>query len=155
MNAITFLILNHFVECRMTWRFSYIHDFTIWFVRGEVVFDEMGFFSTLFGLFGFGFGISVGLVIGYLLFIYVQSTDVQVCSLIFMHSLLFHYYIKHFLYHVLFIIDKILPFLIQAMSLLPPDCSILIMQEGIHNKLESHCSIMIFNYFFPILHTSS
>ncbi|PQQ14407.1 synaptotagmin-1 [Prunus yedoensis var. nudiflora] len=37
----------------------------------------MGFFSTIFGFCGFGLGISIGLVAGYFLFIYVQSTDVQ------------------------------------------------------------------------------
>ncbi|KAJ4842695.1 Synaptotagmin-2 [Turnera subulata] len=37
----------------------------------------MGFFSTIFGFFGFGVGISVGLVIGYFLFIYVQPSDVK------------------------------------------------------------------------------
>ncbi|KAM5550056.1 synaptotagmin-1-like [Rosa sericea] len=37
----------------------------------------MGFFSTIFGLFGFGLGISIGLVAGYFLFIYVQSSDVE------------------------------------------------------------------------------
>ena len=38
----------------------------------------MGFFSSILGLFGFGVGISVGLVVGYFLFIYFQPTDVQV-----------------------------------------------------------------------------
>ncbi|KAF5207932.1 Synaptotagmin-2 [Thalictrum thalictroides] len=37
----------------------------------------MGFFSTIFGLFGFGMGISIGLVAGYYLFIYFQPTDVK------------------------------------------------------------------------------
>ncbi|KAB2636220.1 hypothetical protein D8674_026754 [Pyrus ussuriensis x Pyrus communis] len=37
----------------------------------------MGFFSTIFGFCGFGLGISIGLVAGYFLFIYVQSSDVQ------------------------------------------------------------------------------
>lgn len=37
----------------------------------------MGFFSTIFGVFGFGFGISIGLTVGYILFIYVQPTDVE------------------------------------------------------------------------------
>ncbi|KAL2346043.1 hypothetical protein Fmac_000043 [Flemingia macrophylla] len=37
----------------------------------------MGFFSTIFGFFGFGFGISIGLVIGYFLFIYVEPRDVK------------------------------------------------------------------------------
>ncbi|KAL6213103.1 hypothetical protein ACLB2K_012550 [Fragaria x ananassa] len=37
----------------------------------------MGFFSTIFGFFGFGLGISIGLVAGYFLFIYVQSSDVE------------------------------------------------------------------------------
>eukprot|EP00250_Pteridium_aquilinum_P035462 c9459_g1_i1 orf=161-1768(+) len=37
----------------------------------------MGFFSTLFGLFGFGVGIVLGLVCGYYIFIYWQSTDVK------------------------------------------------------------------------------
>ncbi|KAJ7978613.1 synaptotagmin-2-like [Quillaja saponaria] len=37
----------------------------------------MGFFSTIFGICGFGFGISIGLVAGYFLFIYFQPTDVQ------------------------------------------------------------------------------
>lgn len=41
---------------------------------------EMGFFSTIFGFCGFGLGISIGLVAGYFLFIYVQSSDVQVRS---------------------------------------------------------------------------
>ena len=42
----------------------------------------MGFFSTIFGFFGFGIGITVGLVIGYFLFIYVQPSDVKVSSAI-------------------------------------------------------------------------
>ncbi|XP_010555231.1 PREDICTED: synaptotagmin-1 [Tarenaya hassleriana] len=37
----------------------------------------MGFFSTILGFCGFGVGISLGLVIGYLLFIYVQPSDVK------------------------------------------------------------------------------
>ncbi|KAL4187395.1 hypothetical protein AMTRI_Chr09g38820 [Amborella trichopoda] len=37
----------------------------------------MGFVSAVLGLFGFGVGISVGLVIGYYLFIYFQPTDVK------------------------------------------------------------------------------
>ncbi|XP_050366039.1 synaptotagmin-1-like [Argentina anserina] len=37
----------------------------------------MGFFSTIFGFFGFGLGVSIGLVAGYFLFIYVQSSDVE------------------------------------------------------------------------------
>ncbi|VFR03576.1 unnamed protein product [Cuscuta campestris] len=37
----------------------------------------MGFISTIMGLFGFGFGITIGLLIGYFLFIYVQPTNVK------------------------------------------------------------------------------
>uniref|UniRef100_A0A0E0MK10 C2 domain-containing protein n=1 Tax=Oryza punctata TaxID=4537 RepID=A0A0E0MK10_ORYPU len=37
----------------------------------------MGFFSTVLGFFGFGVGITIGLVIGYYLFIYFQPTDVK------------------------------------------------------------------------------
>lgn len=37
----------------------------------------MGFFSTIFGLFGFVVGITLGLVIGYFLFIYWQPSDVK------------------------------------------------------------------------------
>ncbi|XP_075476547.1 synaptotagmin-1-like [Primulina tabacum] len=37
----------------------------------------MGFFSTVFGLVGFGVGISSGLVIGYYLFVYFQTSDVK------------------------------------------------------------------------------
>eukprot|EP00257_Ricinus_communis_P022213 XP_015581877.1 synaptotagmin-1 [Ricinus communis] len=37
----------------------------------------MGFFSTIFGFCGFGVGISMGLVIGYYLFIFFQPTDVK------------------------------------------------------------------------------
>ncbi|KAJ1411687.1 putative synaptotagmin-2 [Sesbania bispinosa] len=37
----------------------------------------MGFFGTIFGFFGFGIGISIGLVVGYFLFIYFQPTDVK------------------------------------------------------------------------------
>ncbi|KAJ8505208.1 hypothetical protein OPV22_006094 [Ensete ventricosum] len=37
----------------------------------------MGFFNSVFGFFGFGIGIAVGLVIGYYLFIYFQPTDVK------------------------------------------------------------------------------
>ncbi|KAG8070574.1 hypothetical protein GUJ93_ZPchr0006g43170 [Zizania palustris] len=37
----------------------------------------MGFFSTVLGFFGFGVGVTVGLVIGYYLFIYFQPTDVK------------------------------------------------------------------------------
>lgn len=38
----------------------------------------MGFFGTIFGFFGFWIGISIGLVVGYFLFIYIQPTDVKV-----------------------------------------------------------------------------
>ncbi|XP_061372465.1 synaptotagmin-2-like isoform X2 [Gastrolobium bilobum] len=37
----------------------------------------MGFFSTIFGFFGFGIGISIGVVAGYFLFIYVQPSHVN------------------------------------------------------------------------------
>lgn len=37
----------------------------------------MGFFSTLLGFCGFGLGMSIGLFIGYFLFIYFQPTDVK------------------------------------------------------------------------------
>ncbi|KAI8003723.1 Synaptotagmin-2 [Camellia lanceoleosa] len=37
----------------------------------------MGIVSTIMGFFGFGMGISIGLVIGYYLFIYFQPTDVS------------------------------------------------------------------------------
>lgn len=37
----------------------------------------MGFFSTILGFCGFGFGISIGLVAGYFLFIYFQPIDVE------------------------------------------------------------------------------
>lgn len=39
----------------------------------------MGIFSVIFGLFGFGFGTCLGLLVGYFLFIYFQPTDVKVC----------------------------------------------------------------------------
>lgn len=38
----------------------------------------MGVLSTIAGFLGFGFGIPLGLVIGYYLFIYFQPLDVQV-----------------------------------------------------------------------------
>ncbi|KAL3634342.1 Synaptotagmin-2 [Castilleja foliolosa] len=37
----------------------------------------MGFISTIMGFFGFGMGFTIGLVIGYFLFIYCQPTDVK------------------------------------------------------------------------------
>ncbi|ONK57457.1 uncharacterized protein A4U43_C09F710 [Asparagus officinalis] len=37
----------------------------------------MGFVSSLLGFFGFGFGLTAGLVIGYYLFIYFQPSDVK------------------------------------------------------------------------------
>ncbi|KAJ4778675.1 Calcium-dependent lipid-binding (CaLB domain) family protein [Rhynchospora pubera] len=37
----------------------------------------MGFFSSILSFFGFGIGISIGVVIGYYLFIYFQPTDVK------------------------------------------------------------------------------
>ncbi|KFK37065.1 hypothetical protein AALP_AA4G208300 [Arabis alpina] len=37
----------------------------------------MGFFSTILGFCGFGVGISMGLVIGYFLFVYLQPNDVK------------------------------------------------------------------------------
>ncbi|CAI9116966.1 OLC1v1018268C2 [Oldenlandia corymbosa var. corymbosa] len=37
----------------------------------------MGIISTFMGVFGFGIGITIGLVIGYFLFIYVQPSDVK------------------------------------------------------------------------------
>jgi hypothetical protein len=42
----------------------------------------MGLLSTVMGVVGFGWGISLGLVVGYFVFIYLQSTDVKArCSL--------------------------------------------------------------------------
>jgi len=38
----------------------------------------MGFVSSILGFFGFGFGVTGGLVIGYYLFIYFQPSDVKV-----------------------------------------------------------------------------
>ena len=38
----------------------------------------MGILSTILGFCGFGVGISIGLLIGYYLFIYFQPTDVKV-----------------------------------------------------------------------------
>ncbi|CAI9757997.1 unnamed protein product [Fraxinus pennsylvanica] len=38
---------------------------------------NMGIVSTILGVFGFGFGASIGLVIGYFMFIYTQPTDVK------------------------------------------------------------------------------
>ncbi|XP_019450982.1 PREDICTED: synaptotagmin-1-like [Lupinus angustifolius] len=37
----------------------------------------MGFFSAILGFFGFGFGISIGLLLGYFFFIYFQPTHVK------------------------------------------------------------------------------
>lgn len=45
---------------------------------GPIVAGEMGFLSTILGLWGFGVGTSIGLVIGYYMFIYFQPTDVKV-----------------------------------------------------------------------------
>ena len=39
---------------------------------------EMGFLSSVLGFFGFGVGISIGLIAGYFLFIYFQPSDVKV-----------------------------------------------------------------------------
>jgi hypothetical protein len=42
----------------------------------------MGLLSTVMGVVGFGWGISLGLVVGYFVFIYLRSTDVKArCSL--------------------------------------------------------------------------
>lgn len=40
----------------------------------------MGITSTILGMIGFGFGTTIGIVIGYYLFFYFQSTDVQASS---------------------------------------------------------------------------
>ncbi|OIW14713.1 hypothetical protein TanjilG_33055 [Lupinus angustifolius] len=37
----------------------------------------MGLLSTIFGFFGFGFGISIGLIAGYFLFLFIQPSHVQ------------------------------------------------------------------------------
>lgn len=44
---------------------------------GKNISSEMGFFSTILGCCGFGIGISIGVVVGYFLFIYFQPTDVK------------------------------------------------------------------------------
>lgn len=41
----------------------------------------MGILSSILGFCGFGIGTSIGLVIGYYMFIYFQPTDVKVGSL--------------------------------------------------------------------------
>lgn len=38
----------------------------------------MGFVNSILGLFGFGVGISIGLLVGYFFFIYFESSDVKV-----------------------------------------------------------------------------
>lgn len=38
----------------------------------------MGILSSILGFFGFGIGTSIGIVIGYYMFIYFQPTDVKV-----------------------------------------------------------------------------
>lgn len=48
----------------------------------------MGVLTTIMGFFGFGIGITIGLIIGYYMFIYFQPTDVKVNF-----SSLFHLYI--------------------------------------------------------------
>ncbi|KAG6518782.1 hypothetical protein ZIOFF_022263 [Zingiber officinale] len=47
------------------------------FNSGKVREGTMGFFGTVLGFFGFGCGISFGLVVGYYLFIYFQPADVK------------------------------------------------------------------------------
>lgn len=42
----------------------------------------MGIISAIAGAFGFGIGITLGLVIGYFLFIFIQSSDVEVSYII-------------------------------------------------------------------------
>jgi len=59
----------------------------------------MGFFSTIFGFFGFGVGISIGLVVGYFLFIYFQPTDVEVFILnleILIHYIVYVVFLAYF-----------------------------------------------------------
>ena len=41
----------------------------------------MGLLSSILGFFGFGLGTSIGIVIGYYMFIYFQPSDVKVCFL--------------------------------------------------------------------------
>lgn len=62
----------------------------------------MGFFSTIFGFCGFGVGISMGLMIGYYLFIYFQPSDVKAKFFIFMF-LAFNCFVLHFSYLFLWI----------------------------------------------------
>uniref|UniRef100_A0A2P2JKP4 Uncharacterized protein n=1 Tax=Rhizophora mucronata TaxID=61149 RepID=A0A2P2JKP4_RHIMU len=38
----------------------------------------MGFFSTFLGVLGFGFGLPVGLLLGFFLFVYSHPKDVKV-----------------------------------------------------------------------------
>ncbi|MFS7937486.1 hypothetical protein Hanom_Chr05g00428131 [Helianthus anomalus] len=40
---------------------------------------RMGIVSAIAGTFGFGIGVSIGLVMGYYFFIYFQPTHVEVC----------------------------------------------------------------------------
>ncbi|CAN7034954.1 hypothetical protein IGI04_032234 [Brassica rapa subsp. trilocularis] len=47
----------------------------------------MGIISTILGTIGFGFGTTIGILIGYYLFIYHQSTDVQASSNLLLNSL--------------------------------------------------------------------
>lgn len=56
-----------------------------WVLENENLFGwfenrlDMGIISTIMGVFGFGIGVTIGLVIGYFLFVYYQPTDVKVC----------------------------------------------------------------------------
>lgn len=55
----------------------------------------MGFFSTITSSLGFGVGTSIGLVVGYYLFIYFQPTDVKVQFFSFYYySLVYSFFLK-------------------------------------------------------------
>lgn len=58
----------------------------------------MGFFGALFGFLGFGVGVSAGLVIGYYLFIYFQTSDIKVCACPFLVVEYFFFLDFRFLY---------------------------------------------------------
>lgn len=68
----------------------------------------MGFLSPIFGFFGFSAGVSIGVFLGYYLFIFFQPTDVKVPPFLssvqdlilnfFMHGFMFSYSFLYFLF---------------------------------------------------------
>ena len=109
--------------------------------------SEMGFVSSVMGFFGFGIGITIGLVIGYYLFIYFQPRDAKVSVSPTLFDLT---HFRHFDFLVLIVFHHFVCCLFSS-SLIPilfSDLVICLYSKGITQNKKKYAGFFnIHNYF--------